>query len=194
VPCDYSKYPADWKEIRARILTRAQHCCEFCGAANYKPHPRTGKRVVLTVAHLDHDLTHNEDENLRALCQPCHLAYDAEHHAETRRKKRISQGEEDMADLLYAEGIGYRREYHFHPLRKWRFDFAVFTQSGIQVAIEVEGGAFSGGRHTRGAGFEGDCDKYNEAALADWLVLRVTPKMIKDGRALAWIKQALYRS
>ncbi|MCC7026705.1 MAG: hypothetical protein IT265_07095 [Saprospiraceae bacterium] len=46
---------------------------------------------VLTVAHLDHDINHNESENLKALCQKCHLSYDRPHHREIRiRKKRLN--------------------------------------------------------------------------------------------------------
>ena len=55
----------------------------------------------------------------------------------------------------------------------------------LRVAVEVEGGVWSKtpGRHTRGAGFEADCEKYNAAAAAGWRVARVTTKMISDGRA-----------
>ena len=81
-----------------------------------------------------------------------------------------------------------RREHRFHPTRRWRFDLA---WPDALVAVEVEGGAYSGGRHTRGKGFEGDCEKYNEASLDGWTLIRVTPKMINDGRALAWIERAL---
>ncbi len=55
------------------------------------------------------------------------------------------------------------REYRFHPRRKWLFDFAWPSH---MLAVEVEGGAYSGGRHTTGPGFTGDCEKYNEAMLA----------------------------
>jgi hypothetical protein len=52
-------------------------------------------RVVLTVAHLDHTPEHCADDNLVALCQRCHLAYDAKHHAtnaaETRQTKRDAE-------------------------------------------------------------------------------------------------------
>ena len=81
-------YPADWKQISARIREKAKNKCEFCGAENYKPHPITGSKVVLTVAHLDHTPQNCSDENLRALCQKCHLTYDAKHHAENARKTR----------------------------------------------------------------------------------------------------------
>jgi 5-methylcytosine-specific restriction endonuclease McrA len=77
MPCDYRKYPPDWKTvIRPRILRRAGDCCEFCGARNYEPHPRTGSKVILTIAHLDNRLVNHHDSNLAALCQRCHLAHD----------------------------------------------------------------------------------------------------------------------
>lgn len=89
MPIDYSQYPADWHEISRRIRQdRANNRCEWCGAENYQPHPVTGSKVILTVAHLDHDITHNDDDNLAALCQRCHLAYDAQQHAETRWNNR----------------------------------------------------------------------------------------------------------
>lgn len=53
LPIDYSKYPPNWKKIRARILKRAENRCEFCGAHNYGWRGKT--RIILTVAHLDHD-------------------------------------------------------------------------------------------------------------------------------------------
>ena len=56
--------------------------------------------------------------------------------------------------------------------RKWRFDWAWPTE---RIALEVEGGAWTGGRHTRGKGFLGDIEKYNRAQLDGWMVLRVIP-------------------
>ncbi len=91
-PENRHRYPKDWKAIRAMMLERAGHACEFCGAMNNQPHPITNSRVVLTIAHLDHTPEHCDPANLRALCQRCHLAYDAEHHQqtayETRRRHR----------------------------------------------------------------------------------------------------------
>lgn len=55
-----------------------------CVARHSQPAPITGSIVVLTTAHLDHQPENCADENLLAMCNRCHLAYDAEHHAETR--------------------------------------------------------------------------------------------------------------
>lgn len=49
---------------------------------------QTPTRIILTISHQDHDITHNSDDNLKALCQKCHLSYDAQHHAESRRRNR----------------------------------------------------------------------------------------------------------
>ncbi len=62
-------------------------------------------------------------------------------------------------------------EYKFHPKRKWRFDYAI---PELMIAIEYEGGIFKKGRHVRGKGYTDDCEKYNEAALRGWKVLRFT--------------------
>lgn len=113
MPIDYSKYPKNWKtEIRPRILQRASNCCEFCGVENYAIGYRDGSgkfnelensmetqarildkdikaiKIVLTISHQDHDIKNNEDSNLKALCQKCHLNYDKEHHRLTRQKNK----------------------------------------------------------------------------------------------------------
>ncbi len=105
-------------EIRPTILDRAGHKCEFCGIANYQPLPVTDQvcndawlpfpksnwpiafnaaplspppwagRVVLTIAHLDHDINHNDPENLRALCQKCHNTHDGPKRARNRARNR----------------------------------------------------------------------------------------------------------
>ena len=74
------------------------------------------------------------------------------------------------------------REYKFASAlgRKWRFDVA---WPECKVAVELEGGVYSGGRHTRGKGFEGDLLKLNQAALLGWRVLRFTSKMLDDDPA-----------
>lgn len=76
-----------------------------------------------------------------------------------------------------------------HP-RNWRFDLAWPEQ---MLACEVDGGTFSGGRHTRGTGYENDCEKLAEAVLRGWKVLRFTKGMIEDGRALEFLERAFGR-
>ena len=87
-PENKARYPKNWKEIRAAILKRAGNHCEFCGVPNHVLR-RNGQgkevKIVLTIAHLDHQPENCDPENLRALCQKCHNQYDAKHRAETRR-------------------------------------------------------------------------------------------------------------
>lgn len=80
------------------------------------------------------------------------------------------------------------REFKWHPERRWRFDFAWPSE---RIAVECEGGVWSGGRHTRGQGFTDDCEKYSEAAAAGWLVIRATKAQIDSGQAIAWAAKAL---
>ena len=72
-------------------------------------------------------------------------------------------------------GPPLQAEFRFHPSRKWRFDFA---HPESRTAIEIEGGVWSGGRHTRGAGYVADCEKYNAATLAGWRVFRLPDKLL----------------
>lgn len=109
-PENRARYPKDWQQIRFAVLTRAEHKCEgspdypHCRVRNGEPHPETGSRVVLTIAHLDHIPEHCEMDNLRAWCQRCHLHYDRHHHAansyETRRKGKAD------GDLFNDDGPG----------------------------------------------------------------------------------------
>ena len=108
MPIDYRQYPPNWlSEIRPQILARAGNQCECqgeCGLHQTHPGPRrcverhgepaqwAKGKIVLTVAHLDHNVLNCDPENLRALCQRCHLRYDGQHHrqnaAATRRLKK----------------------------------------------------------------------------------------------------------
>ena len=80
------------------------------------------------------------------------------------------------------------REFRFCPSRRFRFDFAWPAQ---RVACEVQGGVWTQGRHTRGAGAERDAEKLSLAAVAGWRVLVVTEAHITSGAAFRWIEQAL---
>lgn len=75
-------------------------------------------------------------------------------------------------------------EHRFHPTRRWRFDVSI---PAVKLAIEIEG---LHGRHQMIGGFLGDMEKYNEAVIQGWRVLRFTTKEIADGTALAVIERA----
>lgn len=77
--------------------------------------------------------------------------------------------------LLAPEFPAPVREYPFAPPRRWRFDFA---WPEARAAVEIEGGVWTCGRHTRGSGYGEDCAKYNAAVLNGWRVLRFTGDML----------------
>ena len=128
-PENVDRYPDDWNHISDVIrFGRAGGRCECCGecgldhehpivrapdapeerchAVHAKPHPVTGSNVILTTAHLDHQLENSDDaggvfvelplerSNLRAMCQGCHLHYDRDHHAERARQTREERREQ----------------------------------------------------------------------------------------------------
>jgi hypothetical protein len=100
-----------------------------------------------------------------------------------------------LLEQIHLAGLpAPKTEYRFHANRRWRFDFCWRPQL---VACEIEGGIWMQTETGRSKGhahperFESDCEKYNEAALYGWLLIRVTPKMVRDGRALDWLERAL---
>ena len=106
-------YPADWERLSYRIRkVRALDRCECtgvcglhdgrCDANNAEPHPVTGSKVVLTVAHLDQDTWNNEDDNLCAMCQRCHLVYDRNYYKNQRLAWVKTLEDTDLHVLLSA--------------------------------------------------------------------------------------------
>lgn len=110
-----------------------------------------------------------------------------------RRTAVVTEGKPADLSLLLAacEQAGFAgglTEYRFDKIRRWRFDLA---WPALKVAFEKEGGVYTGGRHTRGKGYESDCAKYNAAAIQGWLLIRATVDMIESGLALGQLLQAL---
>lgn len=97
--------------------------------------------------------------------------------------------EVELAQQIKLAGLPTpEEEYKFLQDRRFRFDFAWPT---YKVAVEVEGGAWSNGRHTRGQGYIDDCKKYNLAVMWGWSLLRYTKDGIQSGEALRQIEAAL---
>lgn len=126
MPFVRSKYPLGWRKLSLEIRARAAGRCECwgecgadhthtllvgrasitsrrCDALNGQPHPITGSRVVLTVAHLcrcrdRHGVKCGDPTHLKAMCQRCHLAYDrADHIAHARVNRHARKA---IADLF----------------------------------------------------------------------------------------------
>ncbi|HFG6965477.1 DUF559 domain-containing protein [Acinetobacter baumannii] len=111
----------------------------------------------------------------------------------TKKRRSARQGtrqpSEDktiLAKHLRACKISFEKDYKFHPKRKWRADFLI---TGTKILVEVEGGIWSGGRHTRGKGYIGDMEKYNEAAMMGFTVLRFSTEQVKSGLAVQQIEK-----
>lgn len=101
--------------------------------------------------------------------------------------ERLFQEQLDQAKLLE----GCEPEYQFALPRKWRFDFC---WPDLKLAVEIEGGTWIQGRHSRGKGFEKDAEKYNTAAMLGWLVLRFTTRQVtKSDYALRITSTAIVR-
>ena len=118
-PENLTRYPSDWRQISDRIrFDRAAGRCEClgeCGRGTHEgrcpnrhrtPAYGTGSTVILTVAHLNHIPEDCGDENLRAMCQGCHLHYDRAHHAETRSSTvAAARAAEGLHPLFEGEAV-----------------------------------------------------------------------------------------
>ena len=107
----------------------------------------------------------------------------------------MSAAETLLAAQLEQAGIPFEREYRFAPPRRWRADFWILRPYGVEtlpnILVEIDGGGYVAGRHSRGAGMERDAEKQSAAAILGYRVIRATPKQVEDGRCLSWIRQAL---
>lgn len=101
-------------------------------------------------------------------------------------EKVQSEGEVKLATALKALKIDFEQEFKFHPDRKWKADFHLVDK---KILVEVEGGIWSGGRHTRGKGYIGDMEKYNAATMMGFQVIRFSTDQVKSGHAIQQIEK-----
>ena len=108
----------------------------------------------------------------------------AKRPASVKKERVVSEGEAILSQHLRTLKIEFEQEFKFHPSRKWRADFHL---KGKKVLVEVEGGIWSNGRHTRGKGYLGDLDKYNAATMMGYQVIRFSTEQVKSGKAIEQI-------
>lgn len=101
-------------------------------------------------------------------------------------EKVPNEFEAKLARELKALKIDFEQEFYFHPDRKWRADFHLI---GKKILVEVEGGIWSGSRHTRGKGYIGDMEKYNAATMLGYQVIRFSTEQVKSGLAVQQIEK-----
>lgn len=107
----------------------------------------------------------------------------------TKPKTPAPNGDVDLLCWqLNNVGIPHEREHRFHDTRKWRFDIAFPV---VKLAIEIDGGLFVDGGHSRGRARIKDMERDIAANLLGWLVVRMPPEWIKPGTALAHIEQLI---
>jgi hypothetical protein len=119
--------------------------------------------------------------------------------APRRQKKDVKRSKDITAEMFCRQCVAHNLpvptpEYQFCSTRKWAFDFAWYWEGcgvSVPVALEVEGAIWTQGRHTRGSGFLNDMEKYNEAAIMRWIVLRCSRADFNSGKVFELLKRAL---
>jgi very-short-patch-repair endonuclease len=111
----------------------------------------------------------------------------------SRAAKVAAATNNDSSDLftIYCQSLLGRepvREFRFHPSRKWRFDYAF---PDCKVAIECDGGVWTGGRHNRPQGYIRDMEKFNAAAELGWVVLKFTPQQLMTSATIETIRSTI---
>lgn len=103
---------------------------------------------------------------------------------------KAQQQQSDLFTRLCASVLHLQcvKEYRFDAKRRWRYDYAL---PAVKIAIEVEGGVWTGGRHTRPKGFLNDIEKYNTGTLYGWRIFRTTPDALCSTRFVDFLKIAV---
>lgn len=103
----------------------------------------------------------------------------------------MSDLEDTLIFQLHALGAPEPvREWKFHPIRRWRFDLAWVDK---WIAVEVQGGVWSQGKHGRGSGVAKDYEKLNTAQIMGWKVLQFETSSVNSGEAAIEISDYLER-
>lgn len=105
-----------------------------------------------------------------------------------KKERVVSEGEATLIRHLQAYRIEFKQEFQFNKDRKWRADFYLV---GTNILIEVEGGIWSNGRHTRGKGYIADMEKYNSATALGYSVYRYSTEQVKSGLAIEEIRRLI---
>jgi len=100
----------------------------------------------------------------------------------------MAQRFKDLGEVLTILGIEYETEHKFHDRRKWRLDYVI---PDYKIALEYEGIYGPKSRHLTVGGYRKDVEKYNEAALYGWLLLRFTHDHLASGEALNILERAI---
>lgn len=113
--------------------------------------------------------------------------------AKRTRQTKPQTSKSDFFTILCRSDLKLEciKEHKFHPTRKWRFDYAIPQH---RIAIEVEGGVWTGGRHTSPKGFLNDMEKYNTATMMGWRVLRTIPDELCTNATLNMIRETIQQS
>lgn len=105
-------------------------------------------------------------------------------------RKKADKPEKDVFCRIIEQryNVEVVPEYRFHPVRKWRFDYAIPER---HLAIEIDGGVWSYGRHNRASGYMKDMEKFNAAAELGWTVMKFTPQQKMQHATFEAIGKAL---
>lgn len=117
---------------------------------------------------------HTFELNRHLVAQPKPPKTKARAELDAEAKKQFARSFEATWRLL--GGPELEREYQFCPDRKWRADYYCKMPTG-NFLIELDGGVWTGGRHTRGGGYIADCMKINTAVLLGYRVIRIPTGM-----------------
>jgi hypothetical protein len=120
------------------------------------------------------------------ICSKCNSATKLRRSDTSAQKHLENTVHQDIIDCQLAEGC--KPQHVFHPQRKWAFDF---SWPRYKIALEVNGGTYMRGRHSRGAGQRKDYEKWSEASLLGWLLILVDSKDVSKKVHIERIQRAM---